>query len=62
MQKWITLFHGLLLLAGTAAVAGADDVALGRQIYFQRCVSCHGLTGDLPMDPVPEHTEDMEQS
>jgi len=53
MQKWITLFLGLLLLAGTAAVAGADDVALGRQIYFQRCVSCHGLTGegDGPVAP-----------
>src|SRR5208282_2589915 len=53
MQKWIAPFLGVLLLAGTAAVAGADDVALGRQIYFQRCVSCHGLTGegDGPVAP-----------
>ena len=53
MQKWATPFLGLLLLAGAAAIAEADDVALGRQIYLQRCVSCHGLTGegDGPVAP-----------
>jgi mono/diheme cytochrome c family protein len=53
MHKWITLSFGLLLLAGTAGVAEPDDVALGRQIYLERCVSCHGLTGegDGPVAP-----------
>jgi mono/diheme cytochrome c family protein len=54
VQIWITPFLGLLLLACTAAVAAADDVALGRQIYLERCASCHGLTGegDGPVAPV----------
>ncbi len=53
MQKRIAPFLGLLFLAGTAAAAGADDVALGRQIYLERCASCHGLTGegDGPVAP-----------
>jgi mono/diheme cytochrome c family protein len=46
MQHWITPFLGLLLLSGPAAVAGANDVALGRQIYLERCAPCHGLTGE----------------
>ncbi|HVB79383.1 MAG TPA: cytochrome c [Candidatus Binataceae bacterium] len=45
-QKWITSLLGLLLLFVTAAAAMADDVALGRQIYLERCASCHGLTGE----------------
>jgi mono/diheme cytochrome c family protein len=46
MQKWITPLLGFLLLAGTAVVAGADDVAQGRKIYLEHCASCHGLTGE----------------
>jgi mono/diheme cytochrome c family protein len=46
MQKWLTPFLGLLLLSGPAAGAAANDVALGRQIYLERCASCHGLTGE----------------
>ncbi len=46
MRTWIALFIGLLLLAGTAAVGEAENVARGRQIYLQRCASCHGLTGE----------------
>jgi len=53
MKKWTGAFIGLLLLAGSAALAAADDVALGRQIYFQRCASCHGISGegDGPVAP-----------
>jgi len=53
MHKWIALSFGLLLLAGTAGVAEADNVAWGRQIHLERCVSCHGLTGegDGPVAP-----------
>jgi mono/diheme cytochrome c family protein len=53
VQNWIAPFLGLLLLACSAAVAAADDVALGRQIYLERCASCHGLTGegDGPVAP-----------
>ena len=53
MQKWLTPFLGLLLLSGNAAGAAANDVALGRQIYLERCASCHGLTGegDGPVAP-----------
>ena len=45
IQNWITPFLGLLLLA-SAARGRADDIALGRQIYLERCASCHGLTGE----------------
>lgn len=45
-QKWLTPVLGLLMLIGTAAIAQADDVGLGRQIYLERCASCHGLTGE----------------
>lgn len=45
-HKWIAALARLLLLFGTAASARADDVALGRQIYLQRCASCHGLSGE----------------
>ena len=40
-------------MLGTAASAGADDVAQGRQIYLEYCSSCHGLTGegDGPVAP-----------
>jgi mono/diheme cytochrome c family protein len=53
IQKWTAAFVGLLLLASGAALAAADDVALGRQIYLERCASCHGLTGegDGPVAP-----------
>jgi len=46
IRTWLAPFLGFLLLAGAASIAGADDVALGRQIYLERCVSCHGLTGE----------------
>lgn len=45
-QNWITPFLGLLLLASAVASGRADDVALGRQIYLERCASCHGLSGE----------------
>lgn len=45
MQKWTAPFLGFLLLAGSAAVGRADEVALGRRIYLQHCAACHGLTG-----------------
>ena len=45
-QNWITPFLGLLLLASAATSGRADDVALGRQIYLERCASCHGLSGE----------------
>ncbi|HVA80204.1 MAG TPA: cytochrome c [Candidatus Binataceae bacterium] len=53
MQNWISSLLGLLLLAGTAASGRAADVALGRQIYLERCASCHGLSGegDGPVAP-----------
>jgi mono/diheme cytochrome c family protein len=52
-QKWLTSFLGFLLLSGTAGISGANEVALGRQIYLERCASCHGLTGegDGPVAP-----------
>ena len=46
IQNWITLFLALLLLASAVASGRADDVALGRQIYLERCASCHGLSGE----------------
>lgn len=46
IRKWTAALAGLLLVASTAAVGRADDVALGRQIYLERCASCHGLTGE----------------
>jgi hypothetical protein len=46
IQNWITPFLGLMLLASAAASGHTDDVALGRQIYLERCASCHGLTGE----------------
>jgi mono/diheme cytochrome c family protein len=53
MQKWIAPLLGFLLLAGSVVIAEADDIAMGRQIYLQRCASCHGLTGegDGPVAP-----------
>ena len=45
-QNWITPFLGLLLLASAVASGRADDVALGRQIYLERCASCHGFSGE----------------
>src|ERR1700739_5145833 len=44
---------GLLLMCATAASAGADDVAQGRQLFLEYCPSCHGLTGegDGPVAP-----------
>jgi mono/diheme cytochrome c family protein len=53
IKKWTAAFIGILLLAGSAALAAADDVALGRRIYLERCASCHGLTGegDGPVAP-----------
>ena len=54
MQKWLTSFLGLLLLSGNTAGVETNDVAIGRQIYLERCASCHGLTGegDGPVAPV----------
>jgi len=46
IKNWITLFLALLLLASAMASGRADDVALGRQIYLERCASCHGLSGE----------------
>jgi mono/diheme cytochrome c family protein len=46
MRKWAAALAGLLLVFGTAASAGADDVAQGRQMYLEYCGSCHGLTGE----------------
>ena len=46
MRKWTAALAGLLLVFGTAAGAGADDVAQGRQMYLEYCGSCHGLTGE----------------
>ncbi|MFZ1122169.1 MAG: c-type cytochrome [Candidatus Binataceae bacterium] len=46
MRKWTAALAGLLLVCGTAASAGADDVAQGRQMYLEYCGSCHGLTGE----------------
>ncbi|MGA7760389.1 MAG: c-type cytochrome [Candidatus Binataceae bacterium] len=46
MRKWTAALAGLLLVFGTAASAGADDVAQGRQMYLEYCGSCHGLTGE----------------
>ncbi len=46
IKNWITLFLALLLLASAVASGRADDVALGRQIYLERCASCHGLSGE----------------
>ncbi|MGA8058792.1 MAG: hypothetical protein WB999_11150 [Candidatus Binataceae bacterium] len=46
IQNWITLFLALLLLASAVASGRADDVALGRQIYLERCASCRGLSGE----------------
>lgn len=43
---WIVALAGILLIFRATASARADDVALGRQIYLQHCVSCHGLTGE----------------
>lgn len=37
---------GLLLMVGSAAKAGDDAVAQGRQLYLEYCGSCHGLTGE----------------
>ncbi len=53
MRKWTVALAGLLLMFGTAASAGADDVAQGRQMYLEYCGSCHGLTGegDGPVAP-----------
>ena len=53
MRKWTVALAGLLLIFGTAASAGADDVAQGRQMYLEYCGSCHGLTGegDGPVAP-----------
>ena len=52
-RKWTVALAGLLLVFGTAASAGAADVAQGRQIYLEYCASCHGLTGegDGPVAP-----------
>ena len=46
MRKWIVALTGLLSIFGIAASGRADDVAPGRQIYLDRCASCHGLTGE----------------
>jgi mono/diheme cytochrome c family protein len=46
MGKWTAALAGLLLVFGTAASAGANDVAQGRQMYLEYCGSCHGLTGE----------------
>ena len=53
MRKWTVTLAGLLLMFGTVASAGADDVAQGRQLYLEYCSSCHGLTGegDGPVAP-----------
>jgi mono/diheme cytochrome c family protein len=53
MRKWTVALAGLLLVFGTAASAGPDDVAQGRQIYLESCASCPGLTGegDGPVAP-----------
>ena len=53
MRKSTVALTGLLLMFGTAASAGADDVAQGRQMYLEYCSSCHGLTGegDGPVAP-----------
>lgn len=45
-RRSIAALAGLLLIASTAAVGRTDDVALGRQIYLERCASCHGLAGE----------------
>ncbi len=46
MRKWSVALTGLVLIFGTAASTGADDVSQGRQIYLEYCASCHGLTGE----------------
>jgi mono/diheme cytochrome c family protein len=46
MREWAAALAGLLLVFGTAASAGANDVAQGRQMYLEYCGSCHGLTGE----------------
>ena len=45
-NTWIVVVAGLLLMFGSAASAGDDPVAQGRQIYLEYCASCHGLSGE----------------
>jgi mono/diheme cytochrome c family protein len=45
-SKWILVLAGLLMMFGSAASAGDDAVARGRQLYLAYCASCHGLTGE----------------
>jgi len=50
-SKWILVLAGLMMMFGSAASAGDDAVAQGRQVYLEYCASCHGLTaeGDGPV-------------
>jgi mono/diheme cytochrome c family protein len=36
----------MILLNGSAAMAGAASVTQGRSIYLRCCATCHGLNGD----------------
>jgi mono/diheme cytochrome c family protein len=45
LKRAILLLAGLLLIP-VADTAGANDVAQGRAIFLEYCVSCHGFSGD----------------
>lgn len=45
VQKWMIPLLGLLLV-GSAAIAGPEDVKQGRELYLRYCASCHGIDAD----------------
>lgn len=56
MKNLLKIFSLLLITAAPLSASAAGDVFKGKEIYLQKCASCHGANGKGVMLDVPDFT------